>query len=106
MDVNSAAMKNALAAPKVGNVNEQVRGELAGQKPNMDHESSSIKNATAAPKVGVVNEQVRGELAGQKPNIDLQSAHIKNALDAPKREENLGIKKSDVEMVKPGEVYH
>jgi len=70
--------------PKVGVLNEQVRGELAGQKPNIDLTSGSLKNAMNAPKVGVINEQVRGELAGQKPNMDLESGALKNAMAAPK----------------------
>eukprot|EP01103_Thecamoeba_quadrilineata_P013559 TRINITY_DN37_c0_g1_i10.p1 TRINITY_DN37_c0_g1~~TRINITY_DN37_c0_g1_i10.p1 ORF type:complete len:188 (-),score=38.55 TRINITY_DN37_c0_g1_i10:288-851(-) len=70
--------------PKVAVVNEQFRGELVGQKTNLDLESASIKNAQSAPKVGVVNEQVRGELAGQKTNFDNESITIKNAKAAPK----------------------
>jgi len=52
--------------PKVAVVNEQFRGELVGQKPNIDLESGALKNAMNVPKVGVVNEQFRGELVGQK----------------------------------------
>jgi hypothetical protein len=46
-------------------VNQQVRGELAGQKPNVDAEALGIKKGTDAPKLDTVNPQVRGELAGQ-----------------------------------------
>jgi hypothetical protein len=34
-----------LDAPKVGTVNEQVRGALAGQKPHTDIEDLKLKNA-------------------------------------------------------------
>eukprot|EP01101_Sappina_pedata_P009436 TRINITY_DN54_c0_g1_i9.p2 TRINITY_DN54_c0_g1~~TRINITY_DN54_c0_g1_i9.p2 ORF type:complete len:169 (+),score=59.04 TRINITY_DN54_c0_g1_i9:236-742(+) len=59
--------------PKLATVNQQFRGELVGQKTNVDMEAAGIKNAFSAPKVGTVNEQFRGELVG-----------IKNATSAPK----------------------
>jgi len=70
--------------PKIATVNQQFRGELVGQKPNIDMESAAIKNATAAPKIDTVNQQFRGELVGQKSNIDMESSAIKNATAAPK----------------------
>jgi len=70
--------------PKVENVNQQVRGELAGQKSLEGTDSVSIGTKMNAPKVGVVNEQVRGELAGQKSNLDMESGSLKNAMAAPK----------------------
>jgi len=102
---DSLIIQNKLNAPKVAVVNEQVRGELAGQKPNVDLEASHIKNALAAPKRDVVNEQVRGELAGQKPSLDLNSLGINQALQAPKVEQNLGVKKTELDQVQ-GEVFH
>jgi len=71
-------------APKLDTVNQQFRGELVGQKTNIDMESASIKNATSAPKIDTVNQQFRGEMVGQKSNIDMESAAIKNATAAPK----------------------
>jgi hypothetical protein len=35
-----------LDAPKVGTINEQVRGELAGTAPHLDPEAIDIKHAT------------------------------------------------------------
>jgi len=103
----NTAIKNAMAAPKVATVNEQLRGELVGQKTNLDMESTAIKNAIAAPKVDTVNEQLRGELAGQTPLLDLEASSIKTAIQAPKLETQVGVKKGDqnLEPVK-GEIYH
>jgi len=74
----------AKAVPKVDTVNQQFRGELVGQKPQIDTESANIKNATSAPKVDTVNQQLRGELVGQKGQIDTESMGVKNAMSAPK----------------------
>jgi len=48
--MDSPVFKTALNAPKVSTVNEQFRGELAGQKPQVDLDSAHIKNAMDAPK--------------------------------------------------------
>jgi len=44
--------------PKIATVNQQFRGELVGQKPNIDMESANIKNAQSAPKIDTVNQQL------------------------------------------------
>ncbi|XP_004364559.1 hypothetical protein CAOG_01691 [Capsaspora owczarzaki ATCC 30864] len=77
---------NARERPKIGVVNEQVRGELAGQKPNESVDSLAIANRVNAPKAGLVNDQVRGELAGVKPNESTDSLAISNRVNAPRQE--------------------
>ena len=71
-------------APKVATVNDNVRGELAGQAGKITSDSMSVRTATQAPKVSVTNEQVRGELAGQGGSIDMEAMGIKTAVHAPK----------------------
>jgi hypothetical protein len=90
-------------APKIDKVNQQVRGELAGQASREGTDSIGIGGKISkfssesslafflhphpqsllspdAPKISVINEQVRGELAGQKSNLDADSMSINNAL--------------------------
>eukprot|EP01102_Stenamoeba_stenopodia_P020494 TRINITY_DN799_c0_g1_i1.p1 TRINITY_DN799_c0_g1~~TRINITY_DN799_c0_g1_i1.p1 ORF type:complete len:244 (+),score=73.10 TRINITY_DN799_c0_g1_i1:98-829(+) len=71
-------------APKPETVNQQVRGELAGQASKEGVDSVGIGGRINAPKVDKVNQQVRGELAGQKPQEDVNSLRLQNALNAPK----------------------
>jgi len=59
---------NVKQGPKVGVVNEQVRGELAGQKSNEGTDSKHIGEALKRPKKAAVNEQIRGMEAGQQTN--------------------------------------
>jgi len=82
--VADMSMINAKAAPKVETVNQQVRGELAGQR-NAQVADMSMQTAIEAPKVGTVNEQVRGELAGQR-NAQVADVSMQTAIEAPKVE--------------------
>lgn len=70
--------------PKVSLVNDQVRGELAGQKSMETTDSVAIGGRINAPRQGVINEQIRGALAGQKPQEDLESIAIASRVHAPK----------------------
>lgn len=70
--------------PRVGLVNDQVRGELAGQKSGETTDSVGLGGRLRAPRQGVINEQIRGELAGQKTALTAESASMKLAMNAPK----------------------
>lgn len=72
------------AAPKIDTVNQQVRGEFAGQASKEGVDSVGIGGRINAPKIDTVNQQVRGELAGQKPNLDQNAFSIQNSLNAPR----------------------
>jgi uncharacterized Zn finger protein (UPF0148 family) len=77
-------MRNVKEKPKVAPVNEQMRGELVGQKSMEGTDSMGIGAALSRPKVGTVNEQVRGADAGEKTNVTADSLYIDRALNAPK----------------------
>jgi len=62
----------AIAAPKVGVINEQVRGELAGQASQEGTDSMNIGKAIKAPKRDLINEQVRGADAGKGADFSSQ----------------------------------
>jgi len=72
------------AKPKVGVVNQEMRGELVGQKSLEGTDSMGIGNRMNVPKVGVVNEQLRGELVGQKSQEGTDSLNISTKMNAPK----------------------
>mmetsp|Transcript_29341 Transcript_29341/g.40499 ORF Transcript_29341/g.40499 Transcript_29341/m.40499 type:complete len:243 (-) Transcript_29341:33-761(-) len=80
----SKAMESDRIRKEATNVNQQVRGELAGQASQEGTDSMGIGKAIAAPKVSTVNEQMRGELVGVGGKIDTDSMQIKKAVDAPK----------------------
>jgi len=72
------------AAPKPEKVNQQVRGELAGQASKEGTDSIGIGGKINAPKIDKVNQQVRGELAGQASREGTDSIGIGGKLNAPK----------------------
>eukprot|EP00009_Paramoeba_aestuarina_P001472 CAMPEP_0201515202 /NCGR_PEP_ID=MMETSP0161_2-20130828/6836_1 /ASSEMBLY_ACC=CAM_ASM_000251 /TAXON_ID=180227 /ORGANISM="Neoparamoeba aestuarina, Strain SoJaBio B1-5/56/2" /LENGTH=208 /DNA_ID=CAMNT_0047911969 /DNA_START=65 /DNA_END=691 /DNA_ORIENTATION=+ len=85
MDMSNA--KNAGELQRAASsVNDNVRGELAGQASKEGTDSMGIGKAVNAPKLATVNEQKRGELAGIGGQIDNESMGIKNAVNAPKRD--------------------
>jgi hypothetical protein len=59
LDAESVEYMRIKNRPKVGLINEQVRGELAGQKSNETTDSIAIASRIHAPRQAVVNEQVR-----------------------------------------------
>ncbi|KAK5578448.1 hypothetical protein RB653_008119 [Dictyostelium firmibasis] len=73
--------KNALNAPKVDTVNEQLRG--GNEKPQTSTEDLVTKNALKAPKLDNVNNQVRG-VSDSAPLTSSDDLVTKNALKAPK----------------------
>mmetsp|Transcript_17844 Transcript_17844/g.26569 ORF Transcript_17844/g.26569 Transcript_17844/m.26569 type:complete len:202 (+) Transcript_17844:643-1248(+) len=81
---DAVSVKDAMNAPKLNTVSEQIRGADAGKKTNMGLDSMSISTAQQAPKLNTVSEQVRGADAGQKSSIGLDSMSISTAQKAPK----------------------
>ncbi|KAN0023225.1 hypothetical protein ACTFIU_011392 [Dictyostelium citrinum] len=73
--------KNALNAPKLDHVNEQLRG--GNEKPQTSTEDLVTKNALKAPKSDLVNNQVRGA-SDSAPLTSSEDLVTKNALKAPK----------------------
>ena len=83
MDLNQAKESDSIRK-EASSVNQQVRGEFAGQASKEGVDSMGIGRAMNAPKVSTVNEQMRGELAGVGGKIDSDSLSIKKAREAPK----------------------
>jgi hypothetical protein len=77
-------ISQAVNAPKLNTVSEQIRGAEAGQTTQVGLDSMSISHARDAPKLNTVSEQVRGAEAGQATQIGLDSMSVSRARDAPK----------------------
>jgi len=75
--VADLSTRNAISAPKVGTINDQVRGESS----HIGGIDMRTETALNAPKVGTINEQVRG--TGDRPSQGLDMK-LENALNAPK----------------------
>jgi len=78
--------QNIKNKPKISTVNQQVRGELAGQKSQegLDsiHVGGRLKSGQLAMDSRNVNQNVRGELAGQKSQEGLDSIGIGGCIKA------------------------
>ena len=72
------ATTTQMMAPKVATVNDQVRGEMAGQR-NAQVADFATTTQMMAPKVATVNDQVRGEMAGQR-NAQVADMRTQNAM--------------------------
>jgi len=78
----SMHLSNALNAPKVGVVNDQVR-EIGTDRKGTGALSMAQQNAMEAPKVGVVNDQVR-EIGTDRKGTGALSMAQQNAMEVPK----------------------
>ncbi|GAM19617.1 hypothetical protein SAMD00019534_027920, partial [Acytostelium subglobosum LB1] len=77
---HSIGVANAVNAPKLDTVNDQVRGDVGKTQVGMD--SMHIAKGVSAPKLDVVNDQIRGD-AG-KTQVGLDSIQISKSVNAPK----------------------
>mmetsp|Transcript_20233 Transcript_20233/g.56948 ORF Transcript_20233/g.56948 Transcript_20233/m.56948 type:complete len:175 (+) Transcript_20233:169-693(+) len=83
MDMTNAKEAGTIRK-EASSVNQQVRGELAGQASKEGTDSMGIGKALNTPRIDLVNEQKRGELAGQGGKLDSESMQMKKAREAPK----------------------
>ncbi len=86
MTLDSIAIANRMQSQQLATdtkmVNEQVRGELAGQKTSVTLESMPIAKSLEAGKLvtetKLVNEQIRGQAAGMQQNHVAASIAVTN----------------------------
>eukprot|EP00276_Gloeochaete_wittrockiana_P023647 CAMPEP_0184368550 /NCGR_PEP_ID=MMETSP1089-20130417/161734_1 /TAXON_ID=38269 ORGANISM="Gloeochaete wittrockiana, Strain SAG46.84" /NCGR_SAMPLE_ID=MMETSP1089 /ASSEMBLY_ACC=CAM_ASM_000445 /LENGTH=307 /DNA_ID=CAMNT_0026710859 /DNA_START=29 /DNA_END=952 /DNA_ORIENTATION=- len=80
LQVADMSLSNAINAPKIATVNDQVRAG-AGER-NAQVADMSMSNAINAPKVATINDQVRAG-AGER-NAQVADMSMSNAINAPK----------------------